>query len=572
LKVFWFFFEKRTRSPPVPNARKLLEKWFMAKMMLHDDEARAALGRGVSKLARAVRGTLGPKGMNAIIDRPVGTPIISRDGVSIAQEIELADPFENMGAQVLREVSKQTNDIAGDGTTTATVLADAMVQQGLDHLRQGANPVDLVAGLEFAVTDVLAALRASAHPLRNAEETVAVATIAANDPVTGAMVAEAIERVGPEGIVTVEFGSTVETQLEVVDGMSFDRGYLSHHMVTDIERMQVVLDDPLILMTDLKLQGPEDAASIEALLKGSNRPLLIMAEEVAPNCLVRLLGRRERGQSIVAAIHPPEYGHWRKAMLEDIAIVTGRVIARELGGRLEDVSQRDLGNARQVRITANQTIISKGAGEPATVAARRAQVARQYEAAPQNIERDKLQERLAKLSGGSATVFAGGATPAEQKRRAQMIEDAINATRAAVQEGVVAGGGTALLQIAPDLAATVARLEGGQRLGASLLQGALAQPLSCIVRNCGRDPAAILEQVARSERGVGFDARTGKIVNLMQAGVVDPVKVSMTAIRNAASIAALILTTQTLIAQKPDGADPTAGPALGGGAELLGRA
>jgi chaperonin GroEL len=542
----------------------------MAKMMLHDDEARAALGRGVSKLARAVRGTLGPKG---IIDRPVGTPIISRDGVSIAQEIELPDPFENMGAQVLREVSKQTNDIAGDGTTTATVLADAMVQQGLDHLRQGANPVDLVAGLEIAVTDVLAALRASAHPLRSAEETVAVATIAANDPVTGAMVAEAIERVGPEGLVTVEFGSTVETQLEVVDGMSFDRGYLSHHMVTDIERMQVVLDDPLILMTDLKLQGPEDAAAIEALLKGSNRPLLILAEEVAPNCLVRLLGRRERGQSLVAAIHPPEYGHWRKAMLEDIAIVTGgRVIARELGGRLEDVSQRDLGSARQVRITANQTIVSKGAGEPATVAARRAQVARQYEAAPQNIERDKLQERLAKLSGGSATVFAGGATPAEQKRRAQMIEDAINATRAAVQEGVVAGGGTALLQIAPDVAATIARLEGGQRLGASLLQGALAQPLSCIVRNCGRDPATILEQVAQSERGVGFDARTGKIVNLMQAGVVDPVKVSMTAIRNAASIAALILTTQTLIAQKPDGVDPTAGPALGGGAELLGRA
>ena len=545
----------------------------MAKMMLHDDEARAALGRGVSKLARAVRGTLGPKGMNAIIDRPVGTPIISRDGVSIAQEIELACPFENMGAQVVREVSKQTNDIAGDGTTTATVLADAMVQQGLDHLAKGANAVDLVAGLEIAVTDVLAALRSSAHPLRDSAETVAVATIAANDPVTGAMVAEAIERVGPEGLVTVEFGSTVETQLEVVDGMSFDRGYLSHHMVTDIERMQVVLDDPLILMTDLKLQGPEDAASIEALLKGSNRPLLIMAEEVAPNCLVRLLGRRERGQPLVAAIHPPEYGHWRKSMLEDIAIVTGgRVIARELGGRLEDVSQRDLGSARQVRITANQTIISKGAGEPATVTARRAQVARQYEAAPQNIERDKLQERLAKLSGGSATVFAGGATPAEQKRRAQMIEDAINATRAAVEEGVVAGGGTALLQIAPDLAATVERLEGGQRLGASLLQGALAQPLSCIVRNCGRDPAPVLAEVAGSERGVGFNALTGKIVNLMEAGIVDPVKVSMTAIRNAASIAALILTTQTLIAQMPEGADPTAGPALGGGAERLGRA
>ncbi|MBW4023490.1 MAG: molecular chaperone GroEL [Proteobacteria bacterium] len=545
----------------------------MSKMMLHDDEARMALGRGVAKLARAVRGTLGPKGMNAIIDRPVGTPIISRDGVSIAQEIELPDPFENMGAQVLREVSKQTNEIAGDGTTTATVLADAMVQQGLDHLARGANPVDLVAGLEIAVVDALAALRASARPLRGAEETRAVATIAANDPVTGAMVAEAIERVGPTGIVTVELGTTVETQLEVVDGMSFDRGYLSHHMVTDIERMQVVLDDPLILMTDLKLLGPEDAAAIEALLKGSDRPLLIMAEEVGANCLVRLLGRRDRGQALVAAIHPPEYGHWRKAMLEDIAIVTGgRVIARELGGRLEDVSLRDLGSARQVRISANQTIISKGAGDAANVSARRAQVARQYEAAPQNIERDKLQERLAKLSGGSATVFAGGATPAEQKRRAQMIEDAINATRAAVEEGVVAGGGAAMFQLVPGLGPTLERLEGGQRLGASLLQGALAQPLSCIVRNSGRDPAEVLGRLAGAAMGMGFDARSGAIVDLVAAGVVDPVKVGMTAIRNATSIAALILTTQTLIAQKPEGADPTAGPALGGGAERLGRA
>jgi chaperonin GroEL len=545
----------------------------MAKMMLHDEEARLALGRGVAKLARAVRGTLGPKGMNAIIDRPVGTPIISRDGVSIAQEIELPCPFENMGAQVLREVSKQTNEVAGDGTTTATVLADAMVQQGLVLLAAGANPVDLVAGLDIAVTEALTALRASARPLRGAAETVAVATIAANDPVTGAMVAEAIERVGPTGIVTVDFGSTVETQLEVVDGMAFDRGYLSHHMVTDIEKMQVVLDDPLILMTDLKLQGPEDAAAIEALLNGSDRPLLIMAEEVAPNCLMRLLGRRERGQSLVAAIHPPEYGHWRRAMLEDIAIVTGgRVIARELGGRLEDMSQRDLGRARQVRISANQTVISKGAGDPEMVAARCAQVTRQYEAAPQNIERDKLQERLAKLSGGSATIFAGGATPAEQKRRAQMIEDAINATRAAVEEGVVAGGGTALLWIAPDLTAAVERLEGDQRLGASLLQSALAQPLSCIVRNCGRDPVAVLARLAQAGRGAGFDARSGAILDLMEAGVVDPVKVCMAAIRNAASIASLILTTQTLIAQMPDGVDPTAGPALGGGAERLGRA
>ncbi|HEX3983563.1 MAG TPA: molecular chaperone GroEL [Acidisoma sp.] len=545
----------------------------MAKMMLHDDEARMALGRGVAKLARAVRGTLGPKGMNAIIDRPIGTPLISRDGVSIAQEIELPCPFENMGAQVLREVSKQTNDVAGDGTTTATVLADAMVQQGLDYLAKGANPVDLVAGLELAVAEALASLHRSARPLTGPEETRAVATIAANDPATGAMVAEAIQRVGAEGIVTVEFGTTVETLLEVVDGMSFDRGYLSHHMVTDIERMQVVLEDPLILMTDLKLTGAEDAAAIEALLEGSRRPLLILAEEVGPSCVVHLLGRRERGQSLVAAIHPPEYGHWRKAMLEDIAIVTGgRVIARELGGKLSDVTRRDLGSARQVRISANQTIISAGGGDPANVAARRIQVGRQFDAAPQNIERDKLQERLAKLSGGSAIILAGGATPVEQKRRAQMIEDAINATRAAVQEGVVAGGGTALMQIAPDLDPMMETLTGGKRLGASLLQGALAQPLSCIAINCGANAADVLSRVAQAPRGFGFDARSGEIVGLMEAGILDPVKVSVTAVRNAASVAGLILTTQTLVASIPDGHDPTAGPALGGGAERLGRA
>ncbi|MCB8883553.1 molecular chaperone GroEL [Acidisoma cellulosilytica] len=545
----------------------------MAKMMLHDDEARQALGRGVAKLARAVRGTLGPRGMNAIIDRPIGTPLVSRDGVSIAQEIELPCPFENMGAQVLREVSKQTNDVAGDGTTTATVLADALVQQGLRLLAEGASPVDLVAGLELAVAEALTALHRSARPLSGAEETLAVATIAANDADLGRMVAEAIERVGADGIVTVEFGTTVETLLEVVDGMSFDRGYLSHHMVTDIERMQVVLDDPLILMTDLKLSSAEDASAIEALLEGSRRPLLIMAEEVAPGCIMQLLGRRDRGLPPVAAIHPPEYGHWRRAMLEDIAIVTGgRVIARDLGGTLAGVTRRDLGEARQVRISANQTIVSAGGGDPATVAARRTQVMRQLDAAPQNIERDKLQERLAKLSGGSAIILAGGATPVEQKRRVQMIEDAINATRAAVQDGVVAGGGTALAQIAADLTPMMERLSGGKRLGARLLQTALTQPLASIATNCGLKAEEIVPRVVQAPRGYGLDARQGEILALMPAGILDPVKVSATALRNAASVAGLILTTQTLVASIPDGHDPTAGPALGGGAERLGRA
>jgi len=542
----------------------------MAKMMLHDEAARMALGRGVGKLARAVRGTLGPKGMNAIIDRPIGTPMISRDGVSIAQEIELECPFENMGAQVLREVSKQTNEVAGDGTTTATVLADAMVQQGLECLARGANPVELVHGLEAATAAAITALGRIARPVHGLEETRAVAIIAANDELTGAMVAEALHRVGMDGIVTVEFGSTVETMLEVVDGMAFDRGYISHHMVTDVERMQAVLDNPLILMTDCKLLTTDDVAAIEALIAGQKRPLLILAEEVAPACVIALLSRRDRGEPPIAAIHPPEYGHWRRAMLEDIAIATGgRVIARDLGGRIADVAMRDLGSARQVTVSANQTIIRAGGGDPVTVKARREQVSRQYEAAPQNIERDKYQERLAKLSGGTAIILAGGATPVEQKRRVQLIEDAINATRAAVEEGIVPGGGTALLQVAPDLEQTIEGLSGSAREGAGLLQGALAQPLTCIAKNCGLDAAAIVDRVRQAPRGVGFDARTGKFIDLVEAGIIDPVRVTATAVRNAASVAGLILTTQTLIATKPDGVDITAGPAMGGGAELL---
>ena len=544
----------------------------MAKIMLHDDEARQALGRGVAKLARAVRGTLGPKGMNAMIDRPVGTPIVSRDGVSIAREVELEDPFENMGAQVVREASMQTNEVAGDGTTTATVLADALVQQGLACLADGTNPVELVAGLELAVAHLLPLLHASARPPKGAQIR-AVAVIAANDRATGDVVAEALERVGTDGVVTVEYGDGVETRLEVVDGMGFDRGYLSHHMVTDVESMQVVLDNPHILMTDLKLQTLDEVAGIRALLADSRRPLLIIADEVAPACVVALLAAREQGGAAVAAIHPPDYGHWRKSMLEDLAIVTGgRVVARDLGGQLDQLSLRDLGSARQARITANQTVLSGGGGDPVALASRREQVARQLAAAPPNIERDKLQERLARLSGGTAVIHAGGATPVEQKRRAQLIEDSVSAVRAAMQEGVVAGGGTALLQLAPALSAVIAGLRGGAREGAMLLQRALAQPLACIAGNCGLEAGPVVAHVSAASAGYGLDARSGAFVDMVDAGIIDPVKVSATALRNAASVAALILTTQTLIASKPDNFDPTAGPALGGGSERLGRA
>jgi chaperonin GroEL len=545
----------------------------MPKMMLHDEAAREALGRGVAKLARAVRGTLGPRGMNAIIDRPIGTPIVSRDGVSIADEIALADPFENMGAQVVREVSRQTNEVAGDGTTTAMVLADALVQQGLACLADGANPVELVEGLEQAAAEIADALRASARPLGGADELRAVAVVSANDPTTGALVAEALTRVGPTGIVGVEYGATVATTLDVMDGMSFDRGYLSHHMVTDIARMEAVLDDPLILLTDQKLLTEAEVAVIEALPDVDRRPLLIIAEEIAPACVIALLRRRERGLPPVAAIHPPEYGHWRKAMLEDLAILTGgRVVARDLGGTIAGVERRDLGTARQVRIAAAQTIISGGGGAADSIAARRTQVAGQIEVAPPNVERDKLHERLAKLSGGAAVIMVGGATPVEQKRRAQLVEDAVAATRAAVAEGIVPGGGTAMLQVAPTLDALIRRLEGSAREGALLLQRVLAFPLAAIAANCGLKPDAVIARVARAERGVGFDARTGNFTDLIAAGVIDPVRVTTAALRNAVSVACLILTTQTLIADQPENIDPTSGPALGGGAEKLGRA
>ena len=544
----------------------------MPNIMLHDDDARQALGRGVAKMARAVRGTLGPRGMNAIIDRPIGTPIISRDGASIAAEIELEDPFENMGAQVLREVSKQTNEVAGDGTTTATVLADALVQDGLACLASGANPVERVEGLELAVAEVIAALKRSARPLSGGDELRAVAMVAANDDPTGLLVAEALERVGADGIVDVDYGSTVETLLDIVDGMAFDRGYLSHHMITDVEKMQVVLDNPYILMTDQRLLTQEELSAVIALVADSKRPLLVIADEVAPACVIGLLSWRDKGGSSVAAIHPPEYGHWRKAALEDLAILTGgRVIARDLGGTIAGVQLRDLGSARQIRISSNQTVVTAAGGDSAMIEARRQQVSRQYEMAPENIERDKIKERLAKLSGGTAVLLAGGATPVEQKRRVHLIEDAINAARAAIAEGVVPGGGLALLRVSSELDELVSRTEGHVQQGVKLLQRALHQPLHHIAANCGLDPKVAVRKTLEAKTGVGLDARSGRFVDLVEAGIIDPVKVSYSAVRNAASVAGLILTTQTLIAKKPDHVDPTAGPALGGGAELLGR-
>ncbi|MGI9488904.1 MAG: chaperonin GroEL, partial [Geminicoccaceae bacterium] len=473
----------------------------MAKKLLHDAEARRALARGVQQLAQAVESTLGPKGMNAMIDLPVGTPIVSRDGVSIASEIELPDRFENMGAQVVREVSYQTNEVAGDGTTTATVLANALIQGGIIALENGANAVNLTKGIDRAVAVIVDALKGSAKPAANGSLK-SVASIAAGDPGIGGMVAEAIERVGTDGIITSDFGVTVDNSLSVIEGMSFDRGYISHHMVTDVEKMEAVLDNPYILLTDLKIKEVSQLENIRGQVRAAGRSLLIVAEEFSPEVVMSLLSEEGKGKILV--VHPPEYGHWRKAMMEDIAILMGgRVIARDLGGRLEDVTLDDLGQAEQVRSGASETIISRGAGDPHAIAARRAQVTRMYHEAPPNIEQDKLQERLAKLTGGTAVIYAGGVTPVEQRRTIQLIDDALNAARAAAEEGIVPGGGTALAQSGPALEQLLGQADGDIGAGVKLVQSILTRPAACIAANAGHDPDGVVQQVVQSQAGTG---------------------------------------------------------------------
>ncbi len=541
----------------------------MAKRLLHDAEARRALAAGVQKLATAVECTLGPKGMNAMIDMPVGTPIVSRDGVSIASEIELPDRFENMGAQVVREVSYQTNEVAGDGTTTATLLANALIQDGIKALEAGANPVNLTKGIDQAVAVIVEALKGSAKPVANGSLK-SVASIAAGDPGIGDMVAEAIDRVGSDGIITSDFGVTVDNSLSVVEGMSFDRGYISHHMVTNVEKMEAVLDNPYILLTDLKIKQPSELENIRGQVNAAGRALLIVAEEFSPEVVMSLLSQEGKGKILV--VHPPEYGHWRKAMMEDIAILMGgKVIARDLGGRLEDVTLDDLGQAEQVRSSASETIISRGAGDGSAIQARRAQVTRMYHEAPPNIEQDKLQERLAKLTGGTAVIYAGGVTPVEQRRTIQLIDDALSAARAAAEEGIVPGGGTALAQSAPALEQLLGETDGDIGLGVKLVQSVLTRPAACIARNAGRDPEAVVKQVMQSPVGTGFNAANEEFADMASSGVIDPVRVTYTALANAASVATLVLTTNTLVGDMSEAPDPTVGPALGGGAEYLGR-
>ena len=542
----------------------------MPKMMIFDRDARAALGRGVNLLTRAVQSTLGPKGGNAIIDVPIGTPLISRDGVSIAAEIELEDRFENMGAQVVREVSKKTNEVAGDGTTTATVLANALIQEGFKSLEGELSAFDLVHGMNLAVASVVKALKASATPIAEIVGAAsAVAMIAANDEATGLLVAEALAIVGPTGIVTVDIGLTVETTLEVIEGASYERGYVSHHMVNDVDSMQIHLEDALLLLTNHGLKTVEEVAALRALVEEAGKPLLVIAEEYSPQAVAALLG--DHAGPAIVAVHPPEYGKWRQAMMEDIAIMTGgRVFVKELGSHFIDATVADLGTTKRIKISANATIIAGGGGRPDQIFGRMEQIRRQLAVNEVPIEEDKFNERLAKMSGGIAVIHAGGATPVEQKRRVQLIEDALNATRAALQEGVVSGGGTALINALPAVDKVIADLSGANREGAEVVKRSLTQPLACIAQNSGVDPARVVANVMAAQDGVGYNARTGALVNMLEAGIMDPVKVTYTALQNAVSVAALILTAQTLIADIPENDDPTAGRARGGGAEKYG--
>ncbi|WPP02871.1 molecular chaperone GroEL [Methylocella tundrae] len=547
----------------------------MAKLMLHGSEARAALARGVEKLATAVGGTLGPRGLNAIIARPQGTPIVSRDGVSIAEEIELECRFENLGAQIVREVSKQTADVAGDGTTTATVLANALIQQGVAILSQGgAAAADLIEGLDDAEEAMVEALATRARPLAGPHQLRSVATIAGTDKALGDIVAKALEAVGPDGIITLDQGSAVEDVIEVIEGFSFDRGYVSHHMITDVPTMRAVLDDAYILLTDQKILRFEQIQHLVEAIEAKDASLLIIAEEVDPKALIGLLASRSRGRGRFVVVNPPDFGHWRRQMMEDIGVLTGgEVIFGDLGYALERTSLENLGRAECVVVSQFETMILRGRGSPEAVEARRAQIRQQIDLAPQNIERDKLDERMSKMTSGTVRILAGGVTPAERRRRLQLLDDALCSGRAALLDGVVAGGGTTLLE----LAATI-RPKGngaaneGAAIGVALFRSAMQRPLAQIAENAGRDPEATIAAVAKAPGGVGFDARTGQLADMFEAGVIDPVRVTIASVRNAVSSAKLILGTNTLIVDRGDYVDPTTGPARGGGGELLGRA
>ena len=536
----------------------------MAKEILFNEEARRALGRGVDQLANAVKVTLGPKGRNVVLDKKFGSPTITNDGVTIARDIELPDPFENMGAQLVKEVATKTNDVAGDGTTTATVLAQAMIQEGMRNVAAGANPMILKKGIETAVKTLVEEIKKRSIKVSGKAEIAQVASVSADDEEIGGLIAEAMEKVGNDGVITVEESKGLQTALNVVEGMQFDRGYISPYMVTDPDRMEAVMDNPYILITDRKISAIADMLpTLEKVVK-VGKELLIIAEDVEGEALATLVVNRLRGTFKAVAVKAPGFGDRRKAMLEDIAILTGgTVITEDMGRKLDSVELEDLGTARQVRITKDETTIIDGAGDKVVIAKRVNQIRAQVEETSSDFDREKLQERLAKLSGGVAVIEVGAATEVEMKDKKLRIEDALNATRAAVEEGIVAGGGTTFIDIIPAL--NTLEATGDVQTGINLVKRAVEEPLRQIAYNAGLEGSVVVEKVKNTEAGVGFNALTEEYIDMVKAGIVDPAKVTRSALQNAASIASLVLTTETIVADKVDeNAAVPAMPPMGG--------
>ena len=536
----------------------------MAKEILFNEEARRALGRGVDQLANAVKVTLGPKGRNVVLDKKFGSPTITNDGVTIARDIELPDPFENMGAQLVKEVATKTNDVAGDGTTTATVLAQAIIQEGMRNVAAGANPMILKKGIETAVKTLVEEIKKRSIKVSGKAEIAQVASVSAADEEIGGLIAEAMEKVGNDGVITVEESKGLQTALNVVEGMQFDRGYISPYMVTDPDRMEAVMDNPFILITDRKISAIADMLpTLEKVVK-VGKELLIIAEDVEGEALATLVVNRLRGTFKAVAVKAPGFGDRRKAMLEDIAILTGgTVITEDMGRKLDSVELEDLGTARQVRITKDETTIIDGVGDKEVIAKRVNQIRAQVEETTSEFDREKLQERLAKLSGGVAVIEVGAATEVEMKDKKLRIEDALNATRAAVEEGIVAGGGTTFIDIIPAL--NTLEATGDVQTGINLVKRAVEEPLRQIAYNAGLEGSVVVEKVKNTDSGIGFNALTEEYIDMVKAGIVDPAKVTRSALQNAASIASLVLTTETIVADKvEENAAVPAMPPMGG--------
>ncbi|WP_433563572.1 chaperonin GroEL [Nocardia sp. CA-151230] len=536
----------------------------MAKTIAYDEEARRGLERGLNSLADAVKVTLGPKGRNVVLEKKWGAPTITNDGVSIAKEIELEDPYEKIGAELVKEVAKKTDDVAGDGTTTATVLAQALVREGLRNVAAGANPLGLKRGIEKAVEAVTAKLLDTAKEVETKEQIAATAGISAGDSSIGELIAEAMDKVGKEGVITVEESNTFGLQLELTEGMRFDKGYISGYFVTDPERQEAVLEDPYILLVGSKISTVKDLLPLLEKVIQAGKPLLIIAEDVEGEALSTLVVNKIRGTFKSIAVKAPGFGDRRKAMLADIAILTGgEVISEEVGLSLETAGLELLGTARKVVITKDETTIVEGAGDPEAIKGRVAQIRTEIENSDSDYDREKLQERLAKLAGGVAVIKAGAATEVELKERKHRIEDAVRNAKAAVEEGIVAGGGVALLQAAPALDAL--SLSGDEATGANIVRVALSAPLKQIAFNAGLEPGVVAEKVSNLPAGHGLNAESGEYVDLLDAGVADPVKVTRSALQNAASIAALFLTTEAVVADKPEKAAPAGDPTGGMG-------